>query len=87
MELLELMNGVVPWQDLVSQLMTVAPPKASGRPAFAHETMLRLHLLQKLFGLSDFAMEEALLETPLYRSVAGLEENARLPDRVSEFSE
>lgn len=45
--------------------------------------MLRLHLLQQLFGLSDFAMEEALFETPLYRTFAGLEENARLPDRVS----
>lgn len=83
MELLELMNGVVPWHELAAQVTAVAPPKATGRPPFAHEIMLRLHLLQQLFGLSDFAMEEALFETPLYRDFAGLEENARLPDRVS----
>lgn len=83
MELLELMNSVVPWSELVAQLTAVAPPKATGRPPFGHETMLRLHLLQQLFGLSDFAMEEALFETPLYRNFAGLDANARLPDRVS----
>ena len=38
---------------------------ATGRPPFAHETMLRIHFLQKWFGLSDLAMEEALFETPL----------------------
>jgi IS5 family transposase len=83
MELLELMEGVVPWPEFVSQLTAVAPPKATGRPPFAHETMLRLHLLQQLFGLSDFAMEEALFDTPLYRSFAGLGNTDRLPDRVS----
>jgi len=83
MELLELMEGVVPWREFVSQLTVVAPPKATGRPPFAHETMLRLHLLQQLFGLSDFAMEEALFDTPLYRSFAGLGNTDRLPDRVS----
>ena len=83
MELLALMDSVVPWPELVAKLHTVAPVKATGRPPFAHETMLRLHLLQQLFGLSDFAMEEALFETPLYRDFAGLEANARLPDRVS----
>jgi len=83
MELLELINGVVPWSALVAQVTAVAPPKATGRPPFAFETMLRLHLLQQLFGLSDFAMEEALFETPLYRDFARLDINARLPDRVS----
>lgn len=83
MELLELMNRVVPWPDLVDQLTAVAPPKATGRPPFGHETMLRLYLLQQLFGLSDFAMEEALFETPLYREFSGLDTNERLPDRVS----
>ena len=83
MELLELMEGVVPWREFVSQLTAVAPPKTTGRPPFAHESMLRLHLLQQLFGLSDFAMEEALFDTPLYRTFAGLGNTDRMPDRVS----
>ena len=83
MELLELMKGVLPWREFVSQLTAVAPPKATGRQPFAHETMLRLHLLQQLFGLSDFAMEEALFDSPLYRNFVGLGNTDRLPDRVS----
>jgi IS5 family transposase len=82
MELLELMNRVVPWPELVSQLTAVSPPKTTGRPPFGHETMLRLHLLQQLFGLSDFAMEEALFETPLYREFTGLDANGRLPENA-----
>ena len=82
MELLELMDSVLPWPELVAQLTAVAPVKATGRPPFAHETMLRLHLLQQLFGLSDFAMEEALFETPLYRDFAGLDTKARLKARI-----
>jgi transposase, IS5 family len=66
MELLALMDSGVPWSELVAKLTAVAPVKATDRPPFAHQTMLRLHLLQQLFGLSDFAMEEALFETPLY---------------------
>lgn len=83
MELLALMDSVIPWPELVAQISAVAPVKATGRPPFAQETMLRLHLLQQLFGLSDFAMEEALFVTPLYREFAGFDANARLPDRVS----
>lgn len=83
MELLELMEGVLLWREFVSRHTAVAPPKATGRPPFAHETMLRVHLLQQLFGLSDFAIEEALFDTPPYRTFAGLGNTDRLPDRVS----
>jgi IS5 family transposase len=45
------------------------------------EVMLRVHLLQQWFGLSDPAMEEALHDVPLYREFTGLEgPMRRLPD-------
>lgn len=47
------------------------------------EAMLRIHLLQQWFGLSDVAMEEALHDVPLYREFAGLGGMSRLADRVS----
>jgi IS5 family transposase len=44
-------------------------------------TMLRLHLMQRWFTLSDPAMEEALHDVPLFRQFAGLDySNTRLPD-------
>jgi hypothetical protein len=35
--------------------------------------MLRIHYLQKWFGLSDPAMEEALHDVPLYREIVKLD--------------
>lgn len=80
---LDEMERVVPWRDFVALIAPHAPAKATGRPPFPVEAMLRIHLLQQWFGLSDVAMEEALYDTPLYREFAALGGMSRLPDRVS----
>mgnify|MGYP002144878034 FL=1 len=82
-ELLDEMNLVVPWSELVSLIAPHAPQAGTkgGRPPFAVETMLRIHFLQQWFSLSDPAMEEALYDVPLYREFAGLDVGVdRLPD-------
>ena len=80
---LDEMDLVVPWRELIALIAVASPVASTGRPPFAHETMLRIHFLQQWFGLSDLAMEEALFETPLYRDFAGLSSAERIPDRVS----
>jgi transposase, IS5 family len=82
-QFLEEMNRVVPWQAFVALIEPHAPRKATGRPPFGAEAMLRLHFLQQWFGLSDMALEEALYDVPLYREFAGFGGMSRLPDRVS----
>ena len=80
---LDEMNLVVPWTELVGLIQPFAPVAGSqgGRPAFAVETMLRIHFLQQWFGLSDPAMEEALHDISLYCEFAKLDPGAmRLPD-------
>ena len=80
---LDEMNLVVPWSELVNLIQPFAPVAGSqgGRPAFAVETMLRIHFLQQWFGLSDPAMEEALHDISLYCEFAKLDPGAmRLPD-------
>ena len=72
-EFLDEMELVVPWRDLVALIEPHSPLKATGRPAFAIETMLRIHLLQQWFNLSDPAMEEALYDTPVFASFARLD--------------
>ena len=74
-ELLDEMNLVVPWSELVSLIAPHAPQAGTkgGRPPFAVETMLRIHFLQQWFSLSDPAMEEALYDTPMFREFAGLD--------------
>jgi IS5 family transposase len=67
-------NRVVPWPALMaltalsalSALIEANYPKGkAGRLPMGIETMLRIHLLQQWFGLSDPAMEEALRDVPL----------------------
>ena len=66
-EFLDEMNLVIPWSQLLALIAPHAPAGKTGRPPFATEVMLRIHLLQQFFGHSDPAMEEALHDIPLYR--------------------
>ena len=80
-EFLDEMNLVIPWAELLSLIAPHAPAGKTGRPPFATEVMLRIHLLQQFFGHSDPAMEEALHDIPLYREFAQLDAGiTRLPD-------
>jgi len=80
-EFLDEMNLMVPWAELVALIEPFAPANKTGRPAFAVNSMLRIHFMQQWFGLSDPAMEEALHDVPLYCQFAGLDAGmGRLPD-------
>ena len=80
-EFLDEMNLVIPWSQLLGLIAPDAPAGKTGRPPFATEVMLRIHLLQQFFGHSDPAMEEALHDIPLYREFAKLDAGiTRLPD-------
>jgi IS5 family transposase len=79
------MDVVVPWRALIA-LLEPHYPKASkkgGRPPYSLATMLRVHLQQQWYSLSDPAMEEALIEVPTMRRVAGID---MLSDRISDES-
>jgi IS5 family transposase len=80
------MESVVPWQALIA-LIEPHYPKASkkgGRPPYPLATMLRIHLLQQWYSLSDPAMEEALIEVPTMRRFAGIELiSDRIPDETT----
>ena len=80
-EFLDEMDQVIPWSQLLALITPHAPSGKTGRPPFALEVMLRIHLLQQFFGHSDPAMEEALHDIPLYREFARLDVGlTRLPD-------
>ncbi len=80
-EVLDDMNLVIPWSELLALFAPHAPRGKTGRPPFAPEVMLRIHLLQRFFGHSDPATEEALHDIPLYQQFAHLDAGmSRLPD-------
>ena len=76
----------MPWATLIA-LIEPHYPKASkkgGRPPYPLATLLRIHLLQQWYSLSDPAMEESLIETPTMRRFAGIELiSDRIPDETT----
>lgn len=83
-EFLAEMERVVPWSALVALIEPHSPRAKTGRPPFPIETMLRIHFMQNWFTFGDQVMEEALIDTPLYREFARLNVDAdRLPDAIT----
>lgn len=76
------MEQIIPWHSLLSLIEPLYPVAGNGRPPYPLATMLRVHLMQNWFGLSDPAMEEALYEVTSMRRFAhlGME---RIPDETT----
>lgn len=54
-----------------------------GRPAYPLAAMLRVHVMQLFYNLSDPAMEDALYEIDSMRRFAGLDLTRNLPDETT----
>jgi IS5 family transposase len=80
------MEAVVPWKALIDLIEPHYPKSSSkgGRPAYPLATMLRVHLMQQWYSLSDPAMEDALIEVPTMRRFAGIDLiSERIPDETT----
>ena len=54
---LDEMDKVVPWVELEALIEPFYPKAGKGRRPYPLKTMLRIHLMQQLYALSDPAME------------------------------
>jgi IS5 family transposase len=77
------MEQVVPWETLLKIIGPHYPLAGRGRQPYPLQTMLRVHLMQNWFGLSDPAMEEALYEIGSMRGFAGLSLSEAIPDETT----
>lgn len=80
---LEEMEQVVPWKSLLNLIEPFYPLAGNGRHPYPLEKMLRVHLMQNWFGLSDPAMEEALYEITPMRVFARLSATKPIPDETT----
>jgi len=80
---LEEMELVVPWKGLLKLIEPHYPTAGRGRRPYALDAMLRVHLMQNWFALSDPAMEEALYEIASLRTFAGLSLAEAIPDETT----
>jgi len=79
-EFLAEMDQVIPWLSLQKLIEPLYPVAGRGRHPYPLETMLRVHLLQNWYALSDPAMEEALYENTPMRMFSKL---SSMPTRVT----
>ena len=80
---------VLLWQTLLDLIEPIYPKVSSkgGRPSYPLATMLRIHLMQQWYSLSDPAMEDALIEVPTMRRFAGIDLiSDRIPDETTILS-
>jgi len=82
-EFLTEMERVVPWDSLLGLIEPFYPVAGRGRHPYPIATMLRVHLMQNWFGLSDPAMEEALYEITSMRQFARLRLTQAIPDETT----
>lgn len=80
---LDEMDQVVPWSGLLNLIEPFYPVAGRGRRPYPLKTMLRVHLMQNWFGLSDPAMEEALYEISSMRGFARLSLTQPIPDETT----
>ncbi len=76
------MDKVVPWDSLLKVIEPFYPVAGGGRRPYPVQVMVRVHLMQNWFGLSDPAMEESLYEISSMRKFAKLTLQA-IPDETT----
>jgi IS5 family transposase len=77
------MEQVVPWGKLERLIEADYPEAGKGRRPYPLATMLRIHLMQNWFSLSDPAMEDALYDMPALRQFARLSSLDAVPDETT----
>ena len=81
---LEEMEKVVPWAALETVIEPHYPRAGKGRHPYALSKMLRIHLMQQWYALSDPAMEESLYEIASMRRFARLSlARGTIPDETT----
>ena len=77
---LERLEGLVPWERLAARIAPHYPKAGNGRRPYALSVMLRVHLVQLCYNLSDPGMEDLLYEAESVRRFVGLRLSEALPD-------
>jgi IS5 family transposase len=85
-DVLQLMEKHVDFNALAAAIDRAAPRPGrgrGGRPPFPTELMVRVLVLQQLYGLSDEQMEYQLLDRLSFQRFAGLRRSSQIPDRTT----
>ena len=79
-EFLERMDSLIPWERLEERIRPHYFRGQRGRRPYSLSVMLRVHIVQLCYNLSDPAMEDLLYEAESVRRFAGLRLSESIPD-------
>ncbi len=79
-QFLEQLDSLIPWQRLEERIRPHYPKAGQGRRPYDLSVMLRVHLVQLCYNLSDPGMEDLLYEAESVRRFAGLRLSEPIPD-------
>ena len=79
-DFLERLDSLIPWQRLEERIRPHYPKANRGRRPYPLSVMLRVHIVQLCYNLSDPAMEDLLYEAESVRRFAGLRLSEPIPD-------
>ena len=79
------LDRVVPWEELEAEIAPYYPKGAGpGRPPLGLRRMLRVHVVQNCFGLSDPETEDAIYDSQAIRGFVGVDlSHESAPDETS----
>ncbi len=77
---LERMDALIPWERLEERIRPHYPKAGRGRQPYDLSVMLRVHIVQVCYNLSDPGMEDLLYEAESVRRFVGLRLIDPLPD-------
>jgi IS5 family transposase len=81
---LNMMDRIVPWQELCGVVEPYYPKGEGGRPTIGLERMVRMLFVQHWFNLADEACEEALYDSASLRGFVGIDlGRERVPDATT----
>lgn len=86
MKFLAELDAVAPWKAFIDLIEYHYPKKNSidERPSYPLDTMLRIHLMQQWYSLSDAAMKDALIEVLTKRPLAMIDMlSDQIPDETT----
>ena len=77
------LDTLIPWSKFEQQLSRHYAKDTMGRKPYPLEVMLRIHIMQLIYNLSDPGMEDSLYEIESMRRFAGLRLSGNIPDETT----
>lgn len=79
-EFLEQMDNIIPWERWLKIIRPYYYKGERGNKPYDLELMLRIHLLQNLYDLSDMSAKYEVIDSRAFSSFCGVESSNQVPD-------